>query len=214
MKILVTGGAGFVGSNLCIGLKTRYPSYQLLALDNLKRRGSELNITRLREAGVEFIHGDIRNSEDLLEIEGVDVTIDACADPSVLSGINSPLLPLINSNLMGTVNCLELAHKNNASFIFLSTSRIYPIAALEQLQYTETATRYAWRDNQQLPGVSSKGISEVFPVSGSRSFYGTTKLASELLIEEYQALKGMKTVVNRCGVISGPWQMEKLIKVF
>ncbi len=59
-KILVTGGAGFVGANLCIYLKEREKDCHVIAFDNLHRRGSELNISRLRKYGVEFIHGDIR----------------------------------------------------------------------------------------------------------------------------------------------------------
>lgn len=210
MVILVTGGAGFVGSNLSIKFKEQYPQYEVFAFDNLKRRGSELNLTRLKDSGVHFVHGDIRNREDLDVFEHVDVIIDACADPSVMSGISSPVYPLINSNLMGTVNILELADKHKAAFLFLSTSRIYPIKALESAAYEELDTRFVWSDQQTLPGISSKGIAEQFPLDGSRSFYGTTKLASELLIQEYNELKGMKAVINRCGVISGPWQMGKV----
>jgi CDP-paratose 2-epimerase len=210
MKIVITGGAGFVGSNLCINFKKQFPGYTIYAFDNLKRRGSELNIRRLKEHEVQFIHGDIRNREDLDVFDGVDVIIDACADPSVLSGINSPVYPLINSNLFGTVNCLELADKHKAAFVFLSTSRIYPIKALENCAFEELETRFTWIDKQAQPGVSSKGITENFSIDGSRSFYGSSKLASELLIQEYNELKGMKTVINRCGVISGPWQMGKV----
>ncbi len=209
-KILITGGAGFVGSNLCIGLKKLNPSYEITAFDNLSRRGSELNLNRLNEAGIIFRHGDIRNPEDLAGINALDFVIDASADPSVLAGINSPVLPLINSNLMGTVNCLEFANRVQAGFIFLSTSRIYPIKKLENASFKELDTRYQWSDDQVENGLSSKGITEQFSTDGSRSFYGSTKLASELLIQEYQALKGMKTVINRCGVISGPWQMGKV----
>ncbi|OYU97208.1 MAG: 3-beta hydroxysteroid dehydrogenase [Bacteroidetes bacterium B1(2017)] len=209
-QILITGGAGFVGSTLSIGLKNRYPSYQIIALDNLRRRGSELNIPRLKEAEVEFIHGDIRNPEDLVGFENLDIIIDASADPSVLSGINSPVMPLIQSNLNGTVNCLELAQKTGAAFIFLSTSRIYPIKNLESAAWEEQETRFVWKDQQSLRGISSKGVQEDFPLEGSRSFYGSTKLASELLITEYNELKGLKTIINRCGVISGPWQMGKV----
>jgi CDP-paratose 2-epimerase len=209
LKILITGGAGFIGSNLCIQLKHRYPTYKIIAFDNLKRSGSELNLNRLKSSEVEFIHGDIRNPEDFLALGEIDFIIDASADPSVLSGINSPVLPLINTNIFGTVNCLELADKTKASFIFLSTSRIYPIQALENANYEELNTRFQWIDKQEIAGVSSLGITEKFPVSGSRSFYGTSKLASEMIIEEYHALKGMKTVINRCGVVSGPWQMGK-----
>jgi len=209
-QILITGGAGFVGSTLSIGLKLRYPNYRIIALDNLRRRGSELNLSRLREVGVEFVHGDIRNPEDLLEFTHLDYILDASADPSVLSGINSPVMPLINANLGGTVNCLELAQRTGAAFIFLSTSRIYPIRNLEAAAFEELETRFIWNNYQNIRGISSKGVTEDFPLEGSRSFYGTTKLASELLITEYNELKGLKTIINRCGVISGPWQMGKV----
>jgi len=208
--ILITGGAGFIGSNLAVYLKNKFPAYLVYAFDNLKRRGSELNINRLKEHNVEFIHGDIRNKEDLDVLPHIDVIIDASADPSVLSGIESSVYPLINTNLFGTVNCLELADKFKAAFIFLSTSRVYPIQALENCLFDELDTRFIWKDKQLAVGVSSKGVSENFSLEGSRSFYGTSKLASELLIQEYNALKGMKTVINRCGVVSGPWQMGKI----
>ncbi len=208
--ILITGGAGFVGSTLAIGFKTKYPAYTVYAFDNLKRRGSELNISRLKESEIEFIHGDIRNPEDLAVFEHLDIIIDASADPSVLSGIESPVYPLINSNLFGTVNCIELAQKHKAAFVFLSTSRIYPIKNLEAANFEELDTRFVWKDEQSLRGISSKGVTEDFPLEGSRSFYGATKLASELLITEYNELKGLQTIINRCGVISGPWQMGKV----
>jgi CDP-paratose 2-epimerase len=209
-QILITGGAGFVGSTLAIGLKTRYPAYHIIAIDNLRRRGSELNLPRLKEAGVAFFHADIRNPEDLVDFTNLDFIIDASADPSVLSGIDSPVMPLIQSNLNGTVHCLELAQKTGAAFIFLSTSRIYPIKNLESAAFEELETRFIWKDQQPMPGISSKGITEDFSLNGSRSFYGTTKLASELLITEYNELKQVPSIINRCGVISGPWQMGKI----
>jgi CDP-paratose 2-epimerase len=210
MVILITGGAGFIGSNLSIYLKKKFPGYKVIAFDSLKRRGSELNINRLKEHSVEFVHGDIRNREDFGALPHLDIIIDASADPSVLAGIDSSVYPLINTNLFGTINCLELADKFKAAFIFLSTSRVYPIQELENCLFDELDTRFIWKDRQNVNGVSSRGITESFPLGGSRSFYGSSKLASELLIGEYHALKGMKTVINRCGVISGPWQMGKI----
>jgi len=210
MHLLITGGAGFAGSNLAIYFKQKYPSYEITCLDNLKRRGSELNLSRLQEQGIHFLHADIRNPEDFSEIKGFDCLIDASAEPSVLAGITSPVAQVVNNNLIGTVNCLELAKKHQASFIFLSTSRVYPIKTLESVDFIEKESRFEWTDQQTLLGVSSRGISEKFSLEGSRSFYGTTKLASELLIEEYNALSGMKTVINRCGVLTGAWQMGKV----
>ncbi len=209
-SILITGGCGFVGSNLCLQLKNKYPSYSITALDNLKRRGSELNINRLKEAGVQFIHGDIRNSEDLVLDTSFTTIIDAAAEPSVLAGINGTPDYLINTNFNGTVNLLNLAVKNKADFIFLSTSRVYPIASLERLQYTEGETRFLLNEQQPLAGSSAKGIAEQFPLNGARSIYGTTKLASELMINEYEAFYGLNAVINRCGVITGPYQMGKV----
>ena len=210
MNILVTGGAGCVGSALAISLKVNYPHYNIFALDNLKRRGSELNLSRLKKNGIEFIHGDIRNKEDFDSIPAVDAVIEASAEPSVLAGLNGTPDYLINTNLVGTVNCLNYALKHKANFIFLSTSRVYPIKAIESLNFVEEETRFSLADQQPVAGVSSKGISEDFPLNGARSLYGTTKLASELIIQEYNEFYNLKTVINRCGVITGPWQMGKV----
>jgi len=210
MEILITGGAGFVGSSLALTLKSKYPDYRITAFDNLRRRGSELNLDRLKAACVDFIHGDIRNPEDLALTGDFQVLIDASADPSVLSGINSPVLPVINANLNGTIQALELAASRKAHFVFLSTSRIYPVKPLEEANFVELDTRFEWTDIQKHPGLSREGVAENFPLEGSRSFYGASKLASELLIQEYCTHKNMKAIVNRCGVISGPWQMGKI----
>ncbi|MFN3784554.1 MAG: NAD-dependent epimerase/dehydratase family protein [Spirosomataceae bacterium] len=210
-SILITGGAGFVGSSLALSLKSSYPDYQIYCLDNLKRKGSELNLPRLATAGIHFVHGDIRNKEDFDSLPLVDTVIEASAEPSVLAGLNggSPDY-LINTNLVGTVNCLNYAVRAKAQFIFLSTSRVYPIKAIEKLHYVESDTRFELAKEQPIRGVSDKGIAEDFPLDGARSLYGTTKLASELLIQEYQEFYGLQTVINRCGVLTGPWQMGKV----
>src|SRR5690348_13534618 len=64
-RLLITGGAGFVGSNLAVSLASRHPDWEVLVLDNLYRRGSELNLPRLEEAGVRFVRGDVREPGDL-----------------------------------------------------------------------------------------------------------------------------------------------------
>lgn len=210
MNILITGGAGFVGSNLGMGLVQKYSDWKITVLDNLKRRGSELNLPRFKQASIEFVHGDVRNPEDLDPIVlKPDLILECSAEPSVLAGYTSPGY-LLQTNLAGTINCLELARQTEAAFIFLSTSRVYPISYLSNLAFTETETRFQLLDEQSFPGVSSHGIAEEFPLDKPRSLYGTTKLASELLITEYREAYGIKTLINRCGVLTGPWQMGKV----
>lgn len=207
--ILVTGGAGFVGSNLALKLKNDFPEMQITCMDNLKRRGSELSIPRFKAAGIEFIHGDIRNREDFTA-EDVGLILECSAEPSVLAGIGSSPDYLLNTNLVGTINCLEYAREQNAKFLFLSTSRVYPISYINDLEFEETETRFAIADNQKTTGASSAGISEVFPLDQPRSLYGVTKFASELIIQEYVDTYGLQAIIDRCGVITGPWQMGKV----
>ena len=107
MNVLITGGAGFVGANLATLFRKRFPKSRIVAFDNLKRRGSELNIARLASSNIEFVHGDIRNPSDFQVIKGnFDLLIEASAEPSVLAGVDGNADYVIQTNLFGTVNCL------------------------------------------------------------------------------------------------------------
>lgn len=209
MKIVITGGAGFVGSTLCLQLKAKYPHYKIIAFDNLKRRGSELNLLDFKLNDIDFIHGDIRNDEDLQAIGSFDVLIEASAEPSVTAGLDTSPNYVINNNLFGSINCFNACIKNKAKLIFLSTSRVYPIDIIEQSLFIEEESRFSFSENQKYQGISPKGISEKLSLEGARSFYGTTKLASELFIQEYATFYGLKSAITRFGVISGPRQMGK-----
>ncbi len=209
-RILISGGAGFVGSSLAIGLKKLHPDWQIICLDNLRRRGSELNLPRFKALGIEFVHGDVRSTDDLNpEVFQVNVIIDCSAEPSVLAGFSSPQY-ILNTNLVGTINLLELARKNQASLLFLSTSRVYSIEPLSSLNIVENETRLELRVGQNTPGISVRGVTEEFPIDSYRSLYGTTKLASELLIAEYRHAYGLQAIIDRCGILTGPWQMGKV----
>src|SRR3954468_21600271 len=140
--VLVTGGAGFVGANLAVALAQRHPAWRVLAFDNLKRRGSELNLGRLREAGVAFVHGDIRSPGDLDAVGHVDAIVECSAEPSVMAGVDGAPGYLVETNLVGAYHCLELARREGAQVVFLSTSRVYPIARLEALVLHETESRF------------------------------------------------------------------------
>src|SRR5512136_1292110 len=125
MRILITGGAGFIGSRLALFFQGELKS-KVHVLDNLRRRGSEINLISLKERGIHFTHGDIRQREDLMDLPGnFDLLIEASAEPSVLAGQDGSPSYVIGTNLLGTVNCLEFARHRTGAFLFLSTSRVY-----------------------------------------------------------------------------------------
>ena len=122
MRVLVTGGAGFVGANLAVALAERHPDWEMVALDNLRRRGSELNLPRLREAGVEFVHGDVRAPGDLLALGRVDAIVECSAEPSRAGRASTARSTTWSqTNLFGAYHCLELARRDSAQVVFLST---------------------------------------------------------------------------------------------
>src|SRR5215469_16783865 len=201
MKILITGGAGFIGSNVAVVLKNRLPSGHIVAMDNLYRRGSELNLPRLKAHAVNFHYGDVRNPSDF-PIGPFDIIAECSAEPSVLAGVNESPDYLIQTNLLGAYHCLEKARLWKSGFLFLSTSRVYPIQTLESHPWREEADRFIWED-RGTHGITSAGVNESLDMSGFRSLYGYTKFAAEKLIEEYRAGYGLTAVVNRCGAVAG-----------
>jgi CDP-paratose 2-epimerase len=207
-SILITGGAGFVGGNLAVFLKRRHSSTRVIAMDNLHRSGSELNLPRLREAGVEFVKGDIRFAGQF-PAGPFEAIIECSAEPSVLAGYTGPPDYLMETNFLGTYRCLEKARQWQSNFLFLSTSRVYPMAPLEAHPWRESETRFEWLDVAAAM-ISSQGVREESASQGARSLYGLTKFASEGLIEEYRAGFGLRAAINRCGVIAGPRQMGKV----
>ena len=160
------------------------------------------------------MHGDIRSMDDLASAGPANILIEASAEPSVHAGYGDNPNYLVHSNLFGAANCLEYARQHGSDFVFLSTSRVYSIDALRKLPLDQSDSRYFLRSDTVQPGMSAAGVSETFSLSGHRSLYGATKLAAELLVEEYRAMYGLRTVINRCGVVSGPWQMGKIDQGF
>ena len=86
-RILVTGGAGFVGSSIALRLAAR-GEHEIVAADNLRRRGSELNLPRLSAGGVRFVHADVRAQGDLEGAGAFDAIVECSAEPSVLAGLD------------------------------------------------------------------------------------------------------------------------------
>lgn len=213
-SILVTGGAGFFGSNLAIQLKAALPKSRVIAFDNLRRRGSEHILPRLAEHAVEFVHGDVRNPGDL-QIGAIDLILECSAEPSVLAGRDGGARYLIDSNLGGAINCLELARQTGAALLFISSSRVYPFDVLNNLPFAPHGARMELTEGQALPtGISAQGLTTDFPLPGKRTIYGATKLSAELLVREYSDVYDIPALVFRFGVLAGPWQMGKLDQGF
>ena len=94
-------------------------------MDNLMRRGSELNLVRLKKARIRFVHGDIRNTEDFQQIDKkIDLIIEASAEPSVLAGLNNSPEYVINTNLVGTINCLNFAQNKRPIYFLIHQQSI------------------------------------------------------------------------------------------
>jgi CDP-paratose 2-epimerase len=182
-------------------------AWNVIAVDDLSRPGSALNVPRLEACGVQFVQADVRDAAALSTLPPADTIVVAAAETSVLAGVYDSPEQVISTNLMGAVNCFELARRGGGQVVFISSSRVYPAETVSMIGLVERPTRFEMARHQSIPGVSSRGISEEFPLLGRRTMYGATKLSAELLLAEYAATYGLRTVVDRFGVLAGPWQM-------
>ncbi|MEI8309892.1 MAG: NAD-dependent epimerase/dehydratase family protein, partial [Verrucomicrobiota bacterium] len=209
-KILITGICGFAGSVIARTLLEHSGSLSLGGFDNLSRKGSETNIEPLRDLGVDVRIGDVRDRVFLDALPKADWIIDCAANPSVLAGVDgSGSRDLVDQNLYGTVNLLELCKAWGAGFTLLSTSRVYSIAPLASLPLVLSQTRFDINASALPEGMGLKGVGESFSTTPPISLYGSTKLCSERLALEYGSAFGFPAWINRCGVLAGPGQFGK-----
>ncbi len=203
MKFLITGGCGFVGSNLAIYLKKKIKNSKIFCLDNLSRKGSRVNMSRLKSYQIKNFNLDI-NSKNILSLPKFKFIIDCCAEPAIEESIKNPD-KVFNTNLFGTFNLLKKVQKDKAKLIFLSSSRVYSINKLNKIVKNENIK------NRIIPKLK---IDQTFSNEPPISLYGFSKLASEMLIKEYSYMHNIKYIINRFGVISGPWQFGKVDQGF
>ena len=199
MQILITGGCGFVGSNLAIYLKKKIKNVKISTLDNLFRKGSDLNEKRLKKDIIRNYRIDISNYKKITKLPKFNLIIDCCAEPAIEMSSKDPDR-VINTNLIGTFNILKKCVRDNAKIIFLSTSRVYSIESLRNLikkQNIKKKIKLKFK------------INEEFSTFLPKSLYGFTKFCSEELIKEFNFSNNIDYIINRFGVISGPWQFGK-----
>src|SRR5258707_157367 len=166
----------------------------------------------LKRLGVDVLRGDIRNASDFEGLPKADWVIDAAAKPRVLGGVNGAATSrqLFEHNLASLVNVLEYCKAHLAGLLFLSTSRVYSIAALAGLSLQVAGQ--AFRLDTSVPlrrGLSPCGIDAQFSTEPPMSLYGSTKLASEVLALEYGMAFGFPVWINRCGVLAGAGQFGR-----
>ena len=197
MNILITGGCGFIGTNLSIFLNNK--GYKIYTIDNFQRSGSKFNYKILKKYKIKNYNIDISNYSKIKKLPKFDIIIDSCAEAAVEVSKNE-IDRVINTNLYGTFNILKKAKKDKAKVIFLSSSRVFSINKLNNLIKNKNIKKSL---------KIKKKVNEKFNTNDPKSIYGFTKLASEMLIEEFSYAFNLKYIINRCGVISGPLQFGK-----
>ena len=176
MKILITGGCGFVGSNLAIYFKNNQIGSKINTLDNLSRKGSFLNLKRLKKNKIKNFKKDISDYNNFKNLPKYDLIVDCCAEAAVEIS-KTEVDKVFNTNLVGTFNILKKCTKDRSNFIFLSSSRVYSIKDLRKLRKKNFL------------------INEKFDTSGPKSIYGFSKYSSEHLIREFSFLYKIKYII-------------------
>lgn len=207
MRILITGGAGLVGSHAAEYFSKK--GHNVIVFDNLKRS----SLFKSDRASVEFnweylskipkitrVVGDIRSTDDLDRAmnERIDAVVHAAGQPGVGFSIQDPMEDF-SINAFGTLNVLEAARRHKAKiFVYCSTNKIYGENVCE-IPLVEKEKRYQFKELQ--------GIHENFPMDlTAHTPYGVSKYTGDLYVQEYGHLFGMRTAVFRMSCIYGTRQ--------
>lgn len=200
-KFLITGGCGFLGSNIASELINR--KEEVVVLDNLYRFGSDQNLSWLKSQGnFKFLHRDVRNRPDVeetIKAEKPDVIFHLAGQVAMTTSVERPTFDF-DINVVGSFNLLESVRKHSPEsiIIYSSTNKVY--GDLERYEYTEAEKRYICKEYP-------KGFSEDTPLNFS-SPYGCSKGAADQYMLDYHKMFGLKTVVFRHSSIFGGRQFS------
>lgn len=200
MHIFITGGAGFIGTNLADSFLAQ--GHKIKIFDNFSRRGSELNVTALASKytqGLRVIRGDIRMDIKKMEEEmgGADAIFHLAGQVAVTTSFRDPRYDF-ETNALGTLNVLEAVRRASPSAIFIvaSTNKVY--GALADVPIANSPTRYHFQNRPH-------GINESQPLD-FHSPYGCSKGTADQYVHDYARMFGMPTVILRMSCIAGPHQ--------
>lgn len=200
--VLITGGAGFMGTNLAAHF-LGHTDATVTIFDNLSRRGVELNLAWLKTLDgskrLRFVRGDVRNAQRITEAARTADEIYHLAAPSAGPDLLAQPRLDFDVNVTGTVNVLEAARKSGRfpMVLFASTGKVY--GALDSIPVTRETTRL----QPDIPGF--RGISEATPID-FHCPYSCTKSVADQYVRDYARLYNLPAIVFRMGCIAGPGQ--------
>jgi len=201
MRCLITGGAGFVGSNLAASLISE--GHCVSVIDNLQREGTAKNIQWLASIGkYEFQQNDIRNRgfcDELIQSFKPDVIFHLAGQVAMTTSLKDPRDDY-ETNVTGTINILEIVRKKlpECVFAFASTNKVY--GDLSQISTSEQDTRF-------VPDTNLRAFDEYLPLN-FKSPYGCSKGAADQYVLEYARAYGLRTFVFRHSTIYGGKQLS------
>jgi dTDP-glucose 4,6-dehydratase len=199
-NILITGGAGFIGSHVVRLFVTKYPEYHIINLDKLTYAGNLANLTDIeQQPNYTFVKADICDFEKILELfrqHSIDGVIHLAAESHVDRSIKDPFT-FAQTNVMGTLSLLQAAkvswdgQYDGKRFYHISTDEVYGALKFDGTFFTET-TKY-----------------------DPHSPYSASKASSDHFVRAFHDTFGMPTLVTNCSNNYGPYQFpEKLIPLF
>ena len=201
MKYLITGGAGFIGSNLARQLLKN--DNKVTIFDNLSRKGTELNIKNLlkdHKKNISFVKADIRNKSELEKnVVKNDIVFHLAGHVSITGSVKNPVEDF-EVNALGSLNLLEVARKMKKPplLIYSSTNKVY--GHLTGIEMKETKTRYVFAKQENKRGVKENNLLDFYTP------YGCSKGSADPYFIDYNRIFGIPTIVFRQSCIYGPQQ--------